>query len=185
MIPLAGLSSLCLFHSQAGYPRGPKSRSHIRTPSIQRKKGIPFIDSLLKMRKLLFHTLPATGPLASDWGHRLISEPIPVSKWMLCPIWLRSKFLNLSVWKGQWTYTWSDLGWADNEMKIKVPLGMREGEGKKEQSVGMEVTCSLLLPCKTSFCHFIPSAFHGFCFLLFLALPWLLSAHAFNFSICH
>lgn len=61
------------------------------------EEGISFIDSLLRMRKLLSQKLPATVPLASDWGHRVISEPIPMPKWMPLPIWLRRKFLNLSL----------------------------------------------------------------------------------------
>lgn len=87
------------FHSQVGFPHRGTSRCHSSTPSIQRKKDISFIDSLLRMRKLLFQKLPAAVSLASDWGHWLVFEPIPMPKWMLCPLWLRLSFSADHCWK--------------------------------------------------------------------------------------
>lgn len=86
MISLAGLFLLCQFRSQVGLSHCGNSRCHLSTPSVQKKKDMSFIDSLLRIGKLF--QKPSIVPLASDWGHSLRNVP----KWMPCPLWLRLSF---------------------------------------------------------------------------------------------
>lgn len=100
LIPLTGLSSAYWPHSQAGFPCGGNSKCTIDTPNIWKKKGISFIDCLLRMRKLLFRKPPSCCALCiwlgspayfwaypcaqvnatSNLGYAYIPKPISIAR---------------------------------------------------------------------------------------------------------